>query len=157
MLPVTSIFIATVVALVAVIVVFENVFGTMNPREVVHAWRLSRIIKAREGLTEGPERFTGNLGRYGYYMRHRDSFGTIWQINDWIPDMLRRCPVYGVEAFALRGRRASFERILEVVCPSTGQHHYLRVPNDLRARTGRAAVAWTFGMQPDAYQPVKEA
>jgi hypothetical protein len=36
----------------------------------------------------------------------------------------------------------------------TRRHHWLRVPP--ATRTCRAAVAWTFGLAPDAYVPVLE-
>lgn len=47
-----------------------------------------------------------------------------------------------------------WEKMLEVVCPSTGERHYLIVPE--RLRTARAAVAWTYGVRPRHYQPLVE-
>ena len=44
--------------------------------------------------------------------------------------------------------------LVRVKCPSTGAFYALRVPPGMK--TVKAAVAWTFHMSPDAYDPVQE-
>jgi len=44
--------------------------------------------------------------------------------------------------------------IVEVVCPSTGRHYWLRVPPTMRQV--REAIAWTFGLTAYEYQPSVE-
>ncbi len=43
----------------------------------------------------------------------------------------------------------------EVTCPSTGRKYMLRVWPWVR--TVQEAIAWTFGLQAEDYQPVQEA
>lgn len=45
-------------------------------------------------------------------------------------------------------------RFVHVRCPSTARHYYLRVPPTI-ARADEA-VAWTFGLEAKAYQPLQE-
>ena len=45
-------------------------------------------------------------------------------------------------------------RFIHVRCPSTGREYTLRVPP--QTETARAGVAWTFGVEADAYQPAQE-
>ena len=44
--------------------------------------------------------------------------------------------------------------ILVVQCPTTKKKYYLRIPPDIL--NADEAVAWTFSMQPEAYNPIKE-
>ncbi|MCI2429577.1 hypothetical protein LM604_02830 [Candidatus Acetothermia bacterium] len=44
--------------------------------------------------------------------------------------------------------------VVEVVCPSTGRKYFLCVPGWLQ--TVRQAVAWTFGLSAEQYEPVSE-
>jgi hypothetical protein len=45
-------------------------------------------------------------------------------------------------------------RFVKVKDGSSDREYILRVPN--RMRTVRGAIAWTFGLRPDQYAPVKE-
>jgi hypothetical protein len=40
-------------------------------------------------------------------------------------------------------------------CPSTGRDYVLRVPPTMNS--AREAVAWTFGMKAEEYQPISQA
>ncbi|HMF29967.1 MAG TPA: hypothetical protein VKK79_01030 [Candidatus Lokiarchaeia archaeon] len=51
------------------------------------------------------------------------------------------------------GFETSF-RILEVTDSTSKQKYFLRVPTTMR--TCREAVAWTFRLRPEEYQPIKE-
>ena len=42
-----------------------------------------------------------------------------------------------------------------VKCPSTGRNYVLRVPPSIR--TAREAVAWTFNIAADKYQPIAQS
>jgi hypothetical protein len=42
-----------------------------------------------------------------------------------------------------------------VKCPSTGRNYVLRVPPAIKS--AREAVAWTFGMKAEEYQPISQA
>lgn len=44
--------------------------------------------------------------------------------------------------------------LVKVKCPSTGAFYTLRVPPSMRSV--KAAVAWTFDVKPDEYDPIKE-
>jgi hypothetical protein len=44
--------------------------------------------------------------------------------------------------------------ILKVIDSTRKAPHLLRVPNEMR--TCKEAVAWTFGMTPDEYHPLRE-
>lgn len=45
--------------------------------------------------------------------------------------------------------------VVKVRCPSTGAYYVLRVPPGMK--TVRQAVAWTFGLNEEEYQPTKES
>ncbi|MEW6279732.1 MAG: DUF6745 domain-containing protein [Candidatus Eremiobacterota bacterium] len=62
-----------------------------------------------------------------------------------MPRRLLRLEVPGDEAMC----------VVEVVCPSTGERHYLRVPPG--TRTCQEGVAWTFQLRSSGYRPVAEA
>ena len=44
--------------------------------------------------------------------------------------------------------------MVEVVCASTGKHHFLRVPPE--TRSVQEAIAWTFGLSSEEYRPIIE-
>jgi hypothetical protein len=44
--------------------------------------------------------------------------------------------------------------VVEVVCPSTRRKYFLCVPPWFQ--TARQAVAWTFGLEEEQYQPVQQ-
>jgi hypothetical protein len=46
-------------------------------------------------------------------------------------------------------------RAVRVTCPTTGRQYVLRVPPDMP--TARAAVAWTFGLRSEDYQPARQS
>ncbi len=46
-------------------------------------------------------------------------------------------------------------RAVRVICPSTGRQYALRVPPT--TKTAREAVAWTFGLTADQYQPITQS
>jgi hypothetical protein len=64
-------------------------------------------------------------------VRHSDEYGTLLSVK-------------GLDA-----------QLVRVTCPSTGRVYHLRVPPDVT--TAREAVAWTFGLRAEEYQPQVQA
>lgn len=85
-------------------------------------------VEARRALIEnmGIPRF---IAESGLQCKHRDGFGSFYRLDNF--------------------------GIVHVVCPSTKQEYFLKVPEN--CRSAHEAVAWTFSMVPEDYQPVKEA
>ena len=61
------------------------------------------------------------------------------------------------ETGVLVRRQTSGEPVMAVLvkCPSTGRNYVLRVPPSIR--TAREAVAWTFNIAADKYQPIAQS
>jgi hypothetical protein len=75
----------------------------------------------------------------------------VWEIGARYVDGGSRGALYEVE---LPGDPDGVARYLLVADPSTGRDYYLRVPPQVR--TAADAVAWTFGLTADEYDPAKE-
>lgn len=44
--------------------------------------------------------------------------------------------------------------VIELTCPTTGRRYLLRVPPNME--TAREAIAWTFDLAPEAYNPIEQ-
>jgi len=96
-------------------------------------------------------RFPKPLRRYGYHKLHEDKFGAVWELTDARARALMI--LYDGQELV---RIMSLRRLVEVKDSSTGEKHWLGVPLRGETATGKGAVAWTFSMRADQYNPSVE-
>lgn len=138
-------------------------------RELINRFKISRFrgaaAVARE-IINGPKReyfhpnsfvarlgtfFVARLGTFNVIIHrrhHEDGIGTLWQVT--FPYEEAICVVEVVDAVPMRRRPPGGKRRTR----KAYKRYWLRVP--VHVHTAREAVAWTFGMTPAQYKPIKE-
>lgn len=116
-------------------------FG-LSPNLLFNLWRKRAIIK---------KRFKYPLSVYGYEKLDADPFGTVWELSPKAhAEIIRAC------RRAERSEIGARQRIVRVIDSTTSQTYFLGVPMARATSTPKGAVAWTFGMTADQYQPTVE-
>lgn len=116
-------------------------FG-LSPNLLFNLWRKRAIIK---------KRFRYPLSVYGYEQLGSDEFGIVWELSPKAhAEIIRAC------TRADRSEIGARQRIVQVIDSTTHQTYFLGVPMTRTTSTPKGAVAWTFGMTADQYQPVVE-
>lgn len=140
---------SVLMALVAFVLLCHGWYGTNCIKTIRRLKLFSRVIAETEPLS-------GDLARYGYRLSDEDPrYGKLWIADPDDMVQMSNFRGYGL-IWEMRSRFEKYLCILEVVCPSTGQHHFLKVPR-WRVYNAHSAVAWTFGLNTVSYRPTIEA
>lgn len=161
LVPLILLFIPVTLMILTVIpmalVAWEIVGPNCMPHDLVNPrfWQRERKLRALVF-----KRFTKPMEWYGYRQEYDDTYGILWRMHaDKLQPIvnharIRRIPRFTGEYVDWARRAVSRQCIIEVKDATSGETHYLAVPN--HCRTAREGVAWTFGLSANEYKPVKQ-